>query len=76
MQIEIYSDFKTLGDRWLQSWIFTQKRGRKKMEFFFFQFFRVNTSEKTQLFKLYMKKSQDVHMCYVIAYAIYILRSF
>ena len=30
----------------------------------FFQFFRVNISEKTQLFKIYMRKSQDDTMTY------------
>ena len=38
---------------------FPTKKWTKKMETVFFQSFRVNISEKSQLFKIYMKKSQN-----------------
>ena len=43
---------------------FPTKKWTKKMETVFFQSFRVNISEKSQLFKIYMKKSQNDTMPY------------
>ena len=34
----------------------------------FFQFFRVNINEKTQLFKIYMKKSQNMYLLHNSVY--------
>ena len=34
----------------------------------FFQFFRVNISEKTQLFQIYMKKSQNMYLLHNSVY--------
>ena len=56
-----YSDYKNVDDQWRPSWIFP-----RKMETVFFQSFRVNISEKSQLFKIYMKKSQNDTMPYTI----------
>jgi len=43
----------------------SHEKWTKKIETVFFQFFRINISEKTQLFKIYMKKSQNDTMAYV-----------
>ena len=62
-----YSDYKTFGDLWRPFWIFLQKHGRKYWNSFF-QFFRVNINETTQLFKICMKKSLQVSLiCVMVA---------
>ena len=38
------------------------------METVFPQFFRVNINEKTQLFKIYMKKSQNMYLLHNSVY--------
>ena len=43
---------------------FPTKKWTKKMETVFFQSFGVNIGEKSQLFKIYMKKSQNDTMPY------------
>ena len=43
---------------------FSHEKVDEKMETVLFQFFSVNISEKTQLFKIYMKKSQNDTMTY------------
>ena len=45
---------------------FPTKKWTKKMETVFFQSLKVNISEKSQLFKIYMKKSQNDTMPYTI----------
>ena len=45
---------------------FPTKKWTRKMETVFFQSFGVNISEKSQLFKIYMKKSQNDTMPYTI----------
>ena len=49
---------------------FPTKSG-KQMETVFLQSFRVNISEKTQLFKFYMTKSQDVYVLHNCIYYIH-----
>ena len=44
---------------------FPTKKWANKMETFFFQSFMVNISEKSQLFKICMKKSQNDTMPYI-----------
>ena len=41
---------------------FTTKKWTKKWKQFFVQSFSVNISEKSQLFKIYMKKSQNMYL--------------
>ena len=43
---------------------FSHEKVDEKMETVFFQSFMVNISEKSQLFKIYMKKSQNDTMPY------------
>ena len=61
-----YSDYKNCGERWRPSWISPRKSGRNKWKHFLLQSFRVNISEKSQLFKIYRKKSQNDTMPYTI----------
>ena len=60
-----YSEFKTFGDRWRPSWFSPRKSGRKKWKQFFFSPF---ISQKSQLFKIYMKKSQNVSLLHNSVY--------
>ena len=47
---------------------FSHEKVDEKMETVFFQSFRVNISEKSQLFKIYMKISQDVFLLHNSVY--------
>ena len=47
---------------------FPTKKWTKKMETVFSQFFMVNINEKTQLFKIYMKKSQNMYLLHNSVY--------
>ena len=47
---------------------FSQEKVHEKSGNSFFQFFRVNISEKTQLFKIYMKKSQNLYLLHNSVY--------
>ena len=49
---------------------FSHEKVDKKMETVFFQSLRVNISEKSQLFKIYMKKSQNVFLLHNSVYYI------
>ena len=61
-------DYKNFGVRWRPSWIFPRKHLRKNWKQFFCQSFRVNISEKSQLFKIYMKKSQNMYLLHNSVY--------
>ena len=47
---------------------FPTKKWTGKMETVFSQFFRVNINEKSQLFKIYMKKSQNMYLLHNSVY--------
>ena len=60
-----YSDYKYFGERWRPPWNFPRKSERKKPKHFS-QSLRVNISDQSQWFKIYIKKAQNDTMTYTM----------